>query len=98
MYSPVAYYMALSLSFLVIYAAYPIATACISYWFFGFKDADFVGMLDWAYALSCQSILGSVWGFSLGSFFSCEMSALQANIVFVMLFNLGAGHSANLGQ
>lgn len=48
--------------------------------------------------LAMPALLGSLWGFSFGTFFKEPTSCLQWNLVFVMLFNLGAGHTKNLSN
>ena len=83
---------------LSVFFLYPIFTALISYWHFGFKDACWMGMWDWTLPLALMAWVGSLWGYSFGSFFSSEMIALQFNLVFIILFNLGAGQSKNIGS
>ncbi len=76
---------------LSVFFLYPCFTSLISYWTFGFKDACWMGMWDWTLPLALMAWVGSLWGYSFGSFFSSEMTALQINLVFIMMFNLGGG-------
>lgn len=98
MYSVSAYYFAHILGGFMIFMLYPTFTALISYWSFGFVEADWYGCFDWMYALALQASVGVFWGFSFGTFFRSEMICLQFNLVFIMMFNLGAGHTRNLGS
>ena len=98
MYSVSAYYLASTLASLFVFFLYPIFTAVISYWYFGFESPDWPGCLDWMATLGLMSFVGSLWGFSFGTFFRNEMNALQFNLVFILIFNLGAGHVANIGE
>mmetsp|Transcript_17461 Transcript_17461/g.23563 ORF Transcript_17461/g.23563 Transcript_17461/m.23563 type:complete len:174 (+) Transcript_17461:1572-2093(+) len=98
MYTPTAYFLAHVSAGLVIFCFYPVFTALISYWFFGFAPATWSGMLDWMFCLALPSVTGSLWGFSFGSFFQSEMTAFQVNLIFILMFNLGAGHTTNLGS
>lgn len=73
-------------------------TALISYWWFGLNDPNWYGMLDWMAVLSIPAFLGSLWGFTFGTFFRSEMNALQFNFLFICIFNLGAGSYINVGK
>ena len=96
MYSPTAYYLAHVSSSFFIFLLYPMFTALISYWFFGFESCTWAGLFDWMFCLTLTAIVGQLWGFSFGSLFKSEMTAFQVNIVIFMLFNMGAGHTTNL--
>ena len=82
----------------MVFCIYPCFTALISFWFFGFEHPDVYGLLDWIFCLALPAFAGSLWGFSFGTFFKSEATALQANIIFILMFNLGAGHTTNLGK
>ena len=97
MYTPTAYYLAHVSASFFIFLLYPMFTALISYWFFGFEPATWSGLFDWMFCLTLPAIVGQLWGFSFGSFFENSMTAFQVNIIFVLMFNLGAGHTTNLG-
>lgn len=73
-------------------------TAAISYWFFGFDEPNFYGMFNWMIALAFPAFAGSMWGQCFGTFFSNEMTALQFNMMFIFIFNMGAGQNINLGK
>ena len=98
MYSPTAYFLAHVGACLVIFILYPAFTGLISYWYFGFANASVNGLLDWIFCLTLPALVGSLWGFSFGTFFSNELIALQWNLVFILIFNLGAGQVTNLGE
>lgn len=98
MYSPTAYYLSHIGASLALFFIYPLFTSLISYWFFGFADASIYGLLDWFGCLALPALVGGLWGFSFGTFFHNEFSALQGNLVFILMFNLGAGHVTNLGS
>ena len=76
MYSVSAYYLAFTLSGLMVFILYPTFTALISYWSFGFENADWSGCFNWMFALGLTAFVGVFWGFSFGSFFRSEMIAL----------------------
>lgn len=98
MYTPSAYYLAHVGAGLIVFLTYPFVTGVISYWQFGFEDPTWYGCLDWIFCLALPALLGSLWGFTLGSFFKSEATALQVNLIFVLLFNSGAGHTSNIGK
>jgi len=98
MYSVSAYYLATTAAGFLIFFLYPCSTAMISYWSLGFENPTWWGMLDWMGALALPAFVGSLWGFSFGTFFRNEMSCLQINLLFIMIFNLGAGHTTNIGN
>jgi len=98
MYSPTAYYLASTAAGLIVFFLYPCFTALISYWYFGFENPDWHGLLDWMLCLALPALVGSLWGSAFGTFFRNEMSCLQCNLVFILMFNLGAGHTANIGN
>ena len=91
LYSPSAFYFASTLACFVILPLYPIFTAMISYWFFGFDNPDVYGMFNWMLALLIPAIIGGLWGFLIGAFNKYSATALQVNIMFIMFFNAGAG-------
>lgn len=95
-YSASAYYLASSIASLFVFFLYPCFTALISYWYLGFEDMSWTSMLRWMLPLSLPAFAGSLWGFTLGTFFKNTTNCLQCNLVFIMLFNLGAGHTTNL--
>ena len=90
--------MAITAAGFLVFFLYPMFTALISYWWFGLDDPNWYGMLDWMGVLCIPAFIGSLWGFTLGTFFRSEMSALQFNIVFVLIFNMGAGSYINIGN
>lgn len=96
-YSASAYYLASSLASLLIFFLYPCFTALISYWYLGFEDMSWTGLFRWMVPLAMPAFAGSLWGFTFGTFFTNTANCLQWNMVFIMLFNLGAGHTTNLG-
>ena len=98
MYTTSAYYISYSLAGLLVFFLYPCFTAMISYWFFGFDNPKVGDMLDWMFCLALSALSGSMWGYTLGTFFSSESTALNVNIVFILLFNSGAGHTSNIGK
>ena len=98
MYSPSAYYFAHVASSFFIFLLYPIFTTLISYWFFGFEPATWPQLFDWMICLALASVVGQLWGFAFGSFFHSEMTAFQVNLLFILMFNLGAGHTTNLSK
>lgn len=98
MYTPSAYYLAHVGAGLIIFVTYPLVTGLISYWNFGFEDPTWSGCFTWMFCLSLPALLGSLWGFTFGTFFRSEATALQFNLVFLLLFNSGAGHTSNLGK
>jgi len=98
MYSASAYYLASTAASLMIFFLYPCFTAMISYWSLGFNNPTWWGMLDYMGALALPAFVGSLWGFTFGSFFRNETSCLQVNLLFIMLFNMGAGHTRNIGN
>jgi len=76
MYSPSSYYLAITTAGLVVFFLYPFFTSVISYWWFGLNDPNWYGMLDWMAVLCIPAFLGSLWGFTFGTFFRNEMNAL----------------------
>ena len=77
LYSTSAYFIGQTLAGMMLFFLYPMFTAAISYWFFGFADGgDLAGMFDWMVALAFPALVGSLWGFSFGTFFKSEMIAL----------------------
>ena len=98
MYSPTAYYLSHVFACLHIFFLYPCFTTLISYWYFGIADASWYGLLDWMLCLALPALAGALFGFSLGTFFHNELNALQGNLVFILMFNLGAGHTTNIGK
>ena len=98
MYSPTAYYLSHVAACLCIFFIYPCFTSMISYWYFGMKVTDWAGLFDWMFCLALPALAGALWGFSFGTFFHNELNALQGNLVFILMFNLGAGHTTNLGK
>ena len=96
MYSPSAYYIAHVASSFFIFLLYPIFTTLISYWFFGFETATWPQLFDWMLCLVLPAIVGQIWGFAFGSLFQSETTAFQFNVLFVLICNLGAGHTTNL--
>ena len=98
MYSPGAFYMALTFSGLTVFFLYPLFTALISFWSFGFTDPTWMDFWNWTLPMALMAWVGSIWGFSFGSFFSNEMIALQWNLVCIILFNLGAGQQRSIGS
>ena len=92
MYSPGAYYIAQTFSGITIFCLYPLVTALISFWSFGFTNPTWMDCWNWTLPMALMAWVGSIWGFSFGTFFSHEMLALQWNSVFIIMFNLGAGN------
>ena len=97
MYSPSAYYLANTIAGLMVFFLYPMFTAVISYWSFGLDNPSLSGMLDWMAVLALPAFLGSLWGFTFGTFFRSEMNALNWNLMMICIFNMGGGFSASLG-
>ena len=98
MYSPSAYYLASVSAGFSVFFLYPMFTAIISYWWFGLDNPDWLGLLDWMGVLCILAFLGSLWGFTFGTFFRNEVHALSFNFVFIFIFNMGAGSYVNIGS
>ena len=76
MYSPSAFYIANALAGVIVFFLYPMGCASVSYWYFGLKQASWWGMLDWMGCLYLPALAGSLYGYSLGSLFNSEITAL----------------------
>ena len=98
MYSPSAYYLASTAAGLVVFFLYPMFTAVISFWWFGLDNPNWLGMLDWMMVLAILAFLGSLWGFTFGTFFRNEMNALNWNFMMIFIFNMGAGCTVNIAE
>jgi len=90
--------MALTFSGLSVFFLYPLFTSLISFWFFGFTNPTWMDFWNWTLPMALMAWAGSTWGYSFGSFFSNEMIALQWNLVFIILFNLGAGQQRSISS
>ena len=98
LYSTSAYYLASVSAGFAVFFLYPLFTALISYWWFGLDNPDWYGMLDWMLVLCVPAFLGSLWGFTFGTFFRNSQTALLWNIVFNFIFTMGAGSYVNIGS
>lgn len=96
-YSSTALYFSAVIVGLLGLILYPCFTALISYWYLGFENPSWTGLLEWLIPLAMPAMVGSLWGFNFGTFFTNSTNCLQWNVCFLMLFSLAAGHTANLG-
>jgi len=71
-YSSTAYYIANVAAGFFFFFLYPCFTALISYWFFGFENPDWRGLIDWMCCLTLPAVAGALWGMTLGTFFVSE--------------------------
>ena len=97
MYSPTAYYMAASLSAVLLIWFYPIVVGLVSFFFFNFADHSFLALIYWCLALSSVCYAGCFFGFTFGLFCRDPIMAQNSLNGVITILNFGAGALANTG-
>ena len=98
MYGVSAYYLATVATTVTMFILYPISLTLTSFFFYDFDEHSLGALMDWMFILTLAGLAGGFWGISFGSLFTNEVTAVQLQMFFIILFNLGGGLYANTGD
>lgn len=98
MYGVSAYYLASITTMTTMFILYPISLSLTSFFFYNFDEHSFGALMDWMFILIMIALAGGFWGFSFGTICENEISAIQLNMLAIILFIFGGGLYANTGS
>ena len=98
MYSVSAYYLAIATTTVTMFILYPIVLSLTSFYFYDFDEHSLDALINWMFVLTLAAFAGAFWGFSFGSMCTNQVTAIELNMLFIVIFCLGGGIFANTGD
>jgi len=98
MYKSSSYYIATVISSMISFLCYPLIVSLVSFWMFGIDNHGITGFAYWTLSLLLTATCGFSFGMMLGTIFSDQNTAINANLLFGILFSFGGGMYANTGE
>lgn len=91
MYSSTAYFVASTMSNVLVNIFYPILVSLLSFWWYGYPVSNFYGFLCFLLIMMTSAMCGICFGQVIGSFARTEMTALIVLFQTITLYYMGAG-------
>ena len=97
MYRTSPYYLALATSSVFTFVMYPLAASLTSFYFFELEESSVESLFTWMGILMLSAVAGAFWGYAMGTFVEVDSTAIQTNMLSIMIFCYGAGIYVNTG-